>query len=319
MTDHQPPSGNGEFPPEGLLERLRELLPDASLAAFLEGPPGDTRTWTRVNTLRTSVDTVLSELARCSIECTRSDWCREAIEIRASVRAVQELEAWKSGGLHIQSPSSIAASLVLAPRPGERVLDLCAAPGSKTSHLAALMDNRGELVANDASRTRSHRLRAVLELLGAKASVRVGRGERIGRREPEGYDRVLVDAPCSGEGMMRGPLPETWASWKPKTPLRLSSRQKSLLHSAIEATRPGGTIVYSTCTFAPEENELVVERALAVYEGRVALEPPGVELPGRLPPCESFRGRPIPRREELVRLAPPGMDGFFIAKLRRTG
>ena len=63
----------------------------------------------------------------------------------------------------------------------------------------------------------------------------------------------------------------------------------------------------------------MVERALAVYEGRVALEPPGVELPGRLPPCESFRGRSIPRREELVRLAPPGMDGFFIAKLRRTG
>ena len=197
------------------------------------------------------------------------------------------------------------------------VLDMCAAPGSKTSHLSAMMNNEGHLVANDLSKARCHRLRSVLELLGAKAEVRVGPGERIGRREPETYDRILVDAPCSGEGMMRAGDPKTYATWRPKTPSRLSSRQKSLLHSAIDALKPGGTIVYSTCTFAPEENELVIERALKVYDGRIKLDVVEPELPGRIPTCRHFRGKTLPERSHLVRLAPPEMDGFFLARLQK--
>ena len=319
MTGSKAAPGAGGFPPIGLLERLRQLLPEDRLQAFLDAPEHPSRTWTRVNTLRNTIEEVLEQLEGRSIGFGRCGWSREALAIDAPVREVQSLDCWRSGGLHIQSPSSIAASLVLDPQPGERVLDLCAAPGSKTSHLAALMDNRGELVANDSSRARVHRLRAVLELLGAKASVRIGRGERIGLREPDGYDRVLVDAPCSGEGMMRPHLPETYASWRPRTPARLASRQKSLLHSAIEATRPGGTIVYSTCTFAPEENELVVERALKVFEGRIELEPAGIDLPGRLPGPGSFGNRTIPQRGETIRLAPPDMDGFFITRIRKIG
>ena len=113
--------------------------------------------------------------------------------------------------------------------------------------------------------------------------------------------------------------PRSYSTWRPRVPSRLSSRQKSLLHSAIDAVKPGGTIVYSTCTFAPEENELVVERALKVYEGRIRLEPIEVELPGRISTCREFKGRALPERPELVRLTPPEMDGFFLARFQKLG
>ena len=113
--------------------------------------------------------------------------------------------------------------------------------------------------------------------------------------------------------------PRSYSTWRPRVPARLSSRQKSLLHSAIDAVKPGGTIVYSTCTFAPEENELVVERALKVYEGRIRLEPIEVALPGRIPTCREFKSKVLPERPELVRLAPPEMDGFFLARFQKLG
>ncbi|MEE2681089.1 MAG: RsmB/NOP family class I SAM-dependent RNA methyltransferase [Planctomycetota bacterium] len=307
------------FPPAGLVDRLAEVLPGTHLAAFLEGVRIPEGTWLRVNTLRSSVEQVLGSLRGAGITCEASDWCAEAIRAEASVRDVQQIGGWDRGLFHIQSPSSIAAVIALDPRPGERILDMCAAPGSKTSHLGAVMRNEGHLVANDLSKPRAHRLRSVLELLGARAEVRVGPGERIGRREPETYDRVLVDAPCSGEGMMSASDPRSFSNWRPRTPARLASRQKSLLHSAIDAVKPGGTVVYSTCTFAPEENELVVERALKVYRNRIELEPIEVAFPGRITTCREFRGRALPNRPELVRLAPPEMDGFFLARFRKVG
>jgi 16S rRNA (cytosine1407-C5)-methyltransferase len=211
----------------------------------------------------------------------------------------------------------MAATLALDPRPGERVLDMCAAPGSKTTHIGALMENTGELVANDLSRARSHRLRAVLDQLGVSAEVRTGPGEKIGHRNPATFDRVLVDAPCSGEGRMRKEDPRSFSNWRGTLPKRLSSRQKSLLHSAIDAVKPGGVIVYSTCTFAPEENELVLTRALERYGDRVELDEVPVTLPDSLETVREFNGRTIAALPRAIRLAPPNMDGFFIARLRR--
>jgi 16S rRNA (cytosine1407-C5)-methyltransferase len=242
-------------------------------------------------------------------------WCDHAFVTESEPRALQDSRLWKNGGFHIQSPSSIATSLVLAPEPGERILDMCAAPGSKTSHIAALMNNEGELVANDLSKPRMHRMRALLELMGAKALVRRSAGEQIGRREPVSFDRVLVDAPCSGEGRMRPDDPGSYKNWRPKVPKQLSSRQKSLLHSAIEAVRPGGVVVYSTCTFSVEENELVLARALKLYEGQIEMQALPIELPGAMAPCREWQNKSLPEIPEARRLGPPEYDGFFIARL----
>jgi len=304
-------------PPEELVERLEAVLPPEALDALLHADRRPSGVTIRANTLRAAPEAVRETLEATGIGTTPIEWCDHAFRVDATPRELQECPAWTAGHFHIQSLSSIATSLMLEPRPGERVLDMCAAPGSKTSHIAALMRNEGELVANELSKARMHRMRAVLEQLGARARTRVGPGERIGRGDPDTYDRVLVDAPCSGEGRIDPGDPGTWSNWRKSLPRRLGSRQKSLLHSAIDAVRPGGVVVYSTCTFAPEENELVLQRALDLYGDRIALEPLPIEIPGSLRPLPSWRDRDLPELGHAVRLAPPTMDGFFIARIRR--
>ena len=306
-----------EFPPPELLERLRRTLPPERLEAFLESTDRERTTSIRVNTLRSETESVRERLGADGIETTPVEWCPDALLVNTDARALQETQAWNQGMFHIQSLSSIATAPVLEPRPGERILDMCAAPGSKTSHLAALMNNEGTLVANDLSKSRMHRMRAILEHLGAEARTRLGPGEQIGHREPASFDRVLLDAPCSGEGRIRRAEPGSWTRWRATTPRRRGSRQKSLLHSAIDAVRPGGVVVYSTCTFAPEENELVLQRALKRYEDRIELEPIPMTIPGALAPLRSWNDKALPDLQHARRLAPPGMDGFFIARLRR--
>ena len=305
-------------PPAELTSRLESILPPERLTALLDPERARRRLTIRINTLRSTPEAVLEDLTGSSIITTPVAWCDHAFHVDVDARALQETTTWKSGHFHIQSLSSIATSLMLEPAPGERILDMCAAPGSKTSHIAALMGNEGELVANDLSKARMHRMRAILEQLGAQARTRVGPGEQIGRRDPDSFDRVLLDAPCSGEGRITPNDPTSWSNWRRTLPRRLGSRQKSLLHSAIDAVRPGGVIVYSTCTFAPEENELVLQRALERYGDRVALESLPVSIPDALPPLSEWNGRKLPDLGMASRLAPPSMDGFFIARLRRT-
>ena len=305
------------FPPPELLQRLETILPADRLQAYLQAAAEDRVVSIRVNTLKSDQEYVRMNLEASGIMTTAVSWCPDALMTNTTPRALQETEAWKTGCFHIQSLSSIAVAPVLAPKPGERVLDMCAAPGSKTSHIAALMNQEGELVANDLSKARMHRMRAILEKLGVKSTVRVGPGDQIGRREPTSFDRVLVDAPCSGEGRMRADDPKSYANWRRSVLRRLGSRQKSLLHSAIEAVKPGGVVVYSTCTFAPEENELVLARALQRYQGLIELESIPIEIPGSLLPIETWNGKPLPDLALACRLAPPAMDGFFIARLRR--
>ena len=308
-----------EFPPEQLRERLQRILPEERYEAFLDQALLPKKAHVRVNTLRSDVAEVREDLERMGIEHHTLSWCDHAFATASEPRALQNSRLWKNGGFHIQSPSSIATSLVLQPEPGERILDMCAAPGSKTSHIAALMSNEGELVANDLSKPRMHRMRALLELMGARAQVRRSAGEQIGRREPVSFDRVLVDAPCSGEGRMRPDDPGSYKNWRPKVPKQLGSRQKSLLHSAIEAVRPGGIVVYSTCTFSVEENEMVLARALKLYEGRIEMQELPIELPGAMPPCSTWQNKDLPEIPGARRLGPPEYDGFFIARLVKVG
>ena len=312
----EPPPPTSD-PPADLVERLEAILPPAALDAVLDADRRPTGLTIRANTLRARPEEVRDTLKTAGIATAPVDWCDHAFHVDATARELQGSPGWTAGHFHIQSLSSIATSLMLEPCPGERVLDMCAAPGSKTSHIAALMRNEGELVANDLSKARMHRMRSVLEQLGARARTRVGPGERIGRGDPCTYDRVLIDAPCSGEGRIDPRDPGTWANWRKSLPRRLGSRQKSLLHSAIDAVRPGGVIVYSTCTFAPEENELVLQRALELYGDRIGLEPLPITITGSLQPLTSWRDRDLPELGHAIRLAPPTMDGFFIARIRK--
>ena len=266
----------------------------------------------------------LEEAGLAGEATTVAPWLRLVDE--ATARTVTRHELATTGHVVLQSVSSVLAGIALAPEPGERVLDLCAAPGGKSALLADLADGEIDLVANDRSRSRAHRMRGFLDLLGVRADVRTGPGERFDRRQDGGFDRVLVDAPCSGEGRFRGDDPETYASWTPKAARRLASTQKALLHAAIRLVRPGGIVVYSTCTLGGVENESVVRRALDRYGSGAT----GIELdplPARLPPGVPLLGdddSELASRSMRRWVTDPedaglgrALDGFFVARLRR--
>lgn len=302
--------------PAAWLETVDAVVPadrrDAFDAALREPRP----TGVRVNPLRPmDVAPLLQDLGGVPVP-----WCSEAWQLPPGLaRELQRTQAWQTGALHIQSLSSIAATVALDPQPGEHVLDLCAAPGSKASHIKARIGD-GALVANDLSRGRCFKMRAILDRLGAEADVWTGPGERLGFRGPDRFDRVLADVPCSGEGRFHVDDPAAFAGWTPKKVKRLASLQKALLHSAIEAARPGGVILYSTCTLSPAENEGVLARALKRYDGRIELEPLPVDLPGALPALTHWNKALPEQIHHARRLLPgPALDGFFLARIRKLG
>ena len=224
------------------------------------------------------------------------------------------IENWL-GLFYIQQASTGVAAPLLAPRPDERILDMCAAPGGKTTHAADLMEDRGCIVAVDRN---DDRIRALLGNLYRTAHPNVLVVSGDGRALPDGalFDRVLVDAPCSAEGTLRRkggtPRPQ-----RKKFRERVPRRQEGLLRRAIALTRPGGVVLYSTCTFAPEENEAVVHRVLE--DAPVVLEPIEIDAP-HAPGLTGFEGEQYhPSLEGACRIYPHHLDsgGLFLARLRR--
>jgi 16S rRNA (cytosine967-C5)-methyltransferase len=212
----------------------------------------------------------------------------------------------EQGAFMPQSRASAAVAHAVGPLPGERVLDLCAAPGGKTTHLAALMGAEGELVAVERNAARAQALERTAARMRA-ANVTVVTGDA--RQPPEGpFDRVLVDPPCSGLGTLRSRPDLRWRVREADI-AELARQQRAILAAGAAATRPGGVLVYSTCTISPAENEELVDR--------FATEHPEFErerLPSDVPlwehPRVPFYAQSLPHRD--------GTDGFFIARLRRA-
>jgi len=224
-----------------------------------------------------------------------------------------------AGLYYLQDPSAMAVTTLLDPQPGERVLDLAAAPGGKTTHIAAKMGNRGILVANDISPHRVRILSNNLERWGARnALITSETPEKLANHFGDYFDKVLVDAPCSGEGMFRKDHAAR-QEWSPKLVNRCAVRQDMILGDAARLVRPGGRLVYATCTFAPEENEGTIQRFLASHSDFEVVGNhvyPGL-MPGR---PDWVSGDASPELSQTVHLWPhiaPG-EGHFIAVLRRT-
>jgi NOL1/NOP2/sun family putative RNA methylase len=189
-------------------------------------------------------------------------WCPAAFTLSGEDRP--GLHPYHNAGLYyLQDPSAMSPAELLAPLPGERVLDLAAAPGGKTTHLAALMKGQGLLVANEIKDKRVGHLAQNVERWGAGNIVVTNESpERLADHFGPYFDRVLVDAPCSGEGMFRKDMGAR-ADWSEEMVAGCAVRQKNILHVAAKLVRPGGYLLYSTCTFAPEEDEGVVNGLLS--------------------------------------------------------
>lgn len=236
--------------PREFREKMKGLLGN-EYEAFLESYEREPFRALRVNTLKMSAADFES---RSPFSLSPVPWCPSGFFYGRADRPGKH--PWHEAGVYyIQEPSAMAAAELAAPRPGERVLDLCAAPGGKTTHLAALMEGQGLLVSNEIHPARAKILASNVERMGiAHAVVTNETPKGLSERFPGFFDRIVVDAPCSGEGMFRKDE-QALGQWSPENVERCAARQREILSEAAKMLRPGGILVYSTCTFAPEENE----------------------------------------------------------------
>lgn len=244
-------------------------------------------------------------------------WCPSGFLLNASEPRPGLYPLHRAGVYYLQEPSAMAVAEALAPEPGDWVIDLAAAPGGKSTHLSALMGGTGLLVANEVEPKRVRALGENLERWGAKNTVITSDSiGKLAQRWGAIFDRVLLDAPCSGEGMFRK-SDEALAQWSKGLVTSCAARQDDLLAQAAELVRPGGVLVYSTCTFAPEENEAVVSAFLASTDEFV-LEP--LTFPGSQPGRPEWLAQPLLDITQTARLWPhrAPAEGHFIARLRRT-
>jgi 16S rRNA (cytosine967-C5)-methyltransferase len=243
---------------------------------------------------------------------------------------VQASPLWRGGALLAQSRAAMLVARSLGPRPGERVLDLCAAPGGKTTHLAALMQNSGEVVAVERDPRRARALERTIRRLRA-ANVRVEVADAaIPRPDGPPFDRVLVDPPCSGLGTLQARADLRWRV-TPDDVGQMALTQAAILAAGAAALRPGGVLVYSTCTISPTENECVIaafldrNRDFSLDDLAAELPAFGMSVPGHDesvgPPSAQRAQRPSPALTSRLVLTLPHRDrtaGFFIARLRRS-
>jgi NOL1/NOP2/sun family putative RNA methylase len=303
--------------PKEFIESLDATFPQPLAEAILRGMGSRRLTTLRVNTLKFSAAGLMGFFRQNAVKHRRVPWYPDAF-VLAELRE-RDAEGWlpySEGRIYLQSLSSMIPALALGPLPGERILDIAAAPGSKTTQMAAMMQNDGVIVANDVDPVRAERLSYNLRLQGCGiVDVRVGRGEKLGDLEAEGFDRVLVDTPCSGEGRFIVHEPSTSRSWSKRTIAECVRLQRKLLASGTRALKPDGVIVYSTCTLNREENEGIVQWALENLP--LAVEKVPCAIPGSY--AGFARGR-HPAIRNAIRIFPDAeREGFFVCRLRKTG
>ena len=239
--------------PEAFLERMKNQLGE-EYEAFLESFQRPRAVALRLNPLK-------GETPKLPFVTATVPW--EPMGYYYAPQARPGLHPYHEAGVYyLQEASAMAPVALLDPQPGERVLDLCAAPGGKSTQIAGRLLGKGLLVCNEINPSRAKILSRNIERLGvANALVTNEKPENLSRRLPGFFDRVLVDAPCSGEGMFRKEEAAV-TDWSPETVEMCARRQAGILDRAAEMLRPGGRLVYSTCTFAPQEDEEAVQAFL---------------------------------------------------------
>lgn len=307
-----------EAKPE-FLKRMKELLGE-ELQEYLRWIRKPLVPSIRVNTLKSSRQELKKRL-----EAKRwkiSEPFENAMTIESSLlpgELGKSLEH-QLGYFYVQELSSMMPPLALEPDKRDIILDMCAAPGSKTTEIAAMMENQGTIIANDVRIDRLKALNANLERCGV-SNVIVTRMNGITlcqKLVKSGFffDKILVDAPCSGEGTIRS-SPETLRMWNLNMIKRLAGMQKRLLSAALESLKPNGIVIYSTCTHAPEENEMVIDFALKNFN--VKIQDMRLPLKTREGITEWQGSKLSPELKNCARIWPQDNDseGFFIAKLRK--
>ena len=272
----------------------------------------------RVNTIKTSINDLKKRLEK-NWALEQVPWYKEGFfieHINKERRDIGNLMEHTLGYFYTQEAASMIPPIVLEPEENDVVLDMAASPGSKTTQIAALMHNKGILVANDINSARMKPLSLNVQRCGiTNCIVTIMYGQRFRGFE---FDRILLDAPCSGTGTIRKSL-KTLRIWNPLMVQRLAHTQKNLVDTAFSNLKPGGTLVYSTCSNEPEENEAVIDFLLSKYEN-AKLEDIRIDGLNRSKPILEFENNNY--NEEIrkcLRIWPQDNDteGFFVAKIKK--
>lgn len=302
-----------------LSEFLLDLFPPAECVQYMEASDRPRPLVIRTNTLKTNRKDLMETLRKRGVTVEDIDWSKVAIKVTESSVPIGATPEYLAGHYMLQSAASLNPVMALAPLPGEKVLDMSAAPGGKTSYIAQLMKNSGTLIANDLKMERQKATVANLHRLGVKnAVVCCYDGRKIGSNM-KGFDRVLLDAPCSGLGVISRDQ-SVKIQRTVRDIQRISHLQKELLRAAVDAVDPhsptGGIVVYSTCSVSTEENEQVVDFILR--RRFVRLVETGLEV-GK-PGFTRHKERRFHPSLVLTRRFYPhvhNMDGFYVAKLKK--
>lgn len=279
---------------------------------------GARATSARVNRLH--ADSAPDELTGKVRSLVPVSWCRDAFFCTGELRCTEMVPFTHDGSVYLQNASSLIPVVALDPCPGERIIDVSAAPGGKAFHIAARVANDCDLWLNDASKPRAEKLRHLAELYGVRYShLTTEPAQYIDKSLPtQSFDRILLDVQCSGEGRIDLRRSDALRYWSTERIEKYKYLQTKMLDAAYRLLRPGGTIVYSTCTFAPEENEYPVSQVLGRHAD-LDLAPIEFRELNFRPGLTKWRSyRFDPRLERAVRVVPDDMfEGFFTAKLIR--
>ena len=266
----------------------------------------------RVNTLKISVAELKKRLQK-DWQLEQVPWCKEGLWIKGERRDVGNLPEHCLGYIYVQEAASMIPPIVLDPKSGEIVLDIAAAPGSKTTQMAQMMKNKGIIIANDVAHDRLAALGVNLQRCGvANAIITMMKGHQIRGIE---FDKILIDAPCSGTGTIRKSV-KTIYTWNLDLVRRMSGEQKQLITHAFSLLKKGGAMVYSTCSLEPEENEEVIDYLLKNYKD-AKIMPIKLKIK-KSEPVTEFEGRKYsPEVKKCLRIWPQDNDteGFFVAKI----
>lgn len=311
-------------PKERFVERMESLLGKEEAKKFFEISYTQTPESIRCNTLKISIGDLKKRLENYGWKIRQPFSQFPEVMIIESDLNPGELGKTKEhllGYYYVQEISSMLPIMALLPRSGEKILDLCASPGSKTTQAAAMMENSGLIVANEISMGRLAILNSNLERCGVSNTIVTRKDgfllcNNLWKKTSIRFDKILVDAPCSGEGTLRK-SPKTFIMWNEDMIGKIAGVQKRLAESAFKILKVGGEMIYSTCTLAPEENEYIVDYLKRKFD----LEIEKINLPLKFRNgVTSWNGEELDKDcKNCLRLYPQdnNTDGFFVAKIRK--
>lgn len=292
--------------PQPLIERLTKQFGPQTVSAMMKAFATRRLPTLRVNTLKATDHAVMDVYREEGIAFERIKNIPHALRIKNRTDdQLLEHHLTKNGHVYLQGIASMIPPIIMDPLPGQTVADICAAPGSKTSEIAALMGNNGILIACEENSIRYQKLTNTIAIQGANVQAKNTDSTTLHYEYPEAFDAILADVPCTAEGRIDTSDPRSFTFWSQRNITEHAKLQRRLLRSAYNMLKPGGTLLYSTCTLAPEENEDQIKWFIEEY--------PNMIVQNIALPVSPVR----PTKYGTIILPSLDCEGFFVAKIRK--